>query len=90
MEKLTTLNYGQYILFGFLCTSLRGNRQSDLSISDLSAIVSLVVELTDSSLYDDDLTQCPDYMIMTNPSEAFDIFCNWYDENEGFLIEFVD
>lgn len=86
MENLTSLNYGQIILYGYLCTSIEGRKGSELSLSTLSQIIDLVLELTDLDNYDNDPLQCPDVQIMTKPQNSFDIFCEFWDENENYFL----
>jgi hypothetical protein len=76
--------YGQYILFGFLSTSLEGQLDKPLSQMQLHDIMNLVVELTSVDLYGSP-DECPDVRIMVEPQNAFNIFCDWYDENEEII-----
>jgi len=86
MEKLTSLNYGQIILYGYLCISIEGSTGTELSTSTLSKIIELVIELTDLEHYNDEPTECPDVQIMTNPEKSFDIFCDFWEENQNYFI----
>jgi hypothetical protein len=90
MENILSLNTGQHIMFGFLCNSIIGQEMYDvtynLSLNQISNIIDLVVKLTDESLYEN-TEECPDYKIMVNPENAFNIFCDWYDENETYIVD---
>jgi hypothetical protein len=86
MENITSLNYGQIILYGYLCTSIEGSKGTDLSLSTLSKIIDLVLELTDEEHYNDEPTECPDVQIMTNPEKSFDIFCDFWEENQNYFV----
>lgn len=86
MEKLATLNYGQMILFGYICTSLSGRTNSELPLSTLTEIIDLIIELTDMEHYEGDPHQCPDVQIMTNPQKSYEIFCEFFDENEDYFV----
>jgi hypothetical protein len=87
MENITSFNYGQVILYAYLCTSIEGRTGKSLSASTLSKIINLVIELTDEEHYNDEPTECPDVQIMTNPENSFKIFCDWYDENETLIVD---
>jgi hypothetical protein len=86
MEKITSLNYGQMILFGYICTSMEGRTGNELSLSTLNQIIDLVLELTDEEHYNDEPTECPDVQIMTNPQKSFEIFCDFWDENQNYFV----
>lgn len=86
MEKITSLNYGQIILYGYLSTSIEGSKGTELPVSILSKIIDLVIELTDQEHYNNDPLQCPDVQIMTNPQKSFDIFCDFWDENQNYFV----
>lgn len=83
------LNYGQHILFGFTMTSLTARSHRDYTVDETIEIAELVNELTCLEYYNDDPQQCPDVRIMTHPQDAFQIFCDWYDENETYFEEFL-
>lgn len=85
MENLLTLNYGQHILYSFLCISIEGRKGSDLTLEDHQEIISQVIELTDVEHYDGEDT--PDVQIMIQPEKAFEIFCDFWDENEIYFAE---
>jgi hypothetical protein len=78
-------SFGFVILYGFTATSLEGQKGSQLTEEQLVKIHNLLEELIDPVNYDNDVQQCPDVQIMVNPSEAFDIFCEFYDENEQVI-----
>jgi len=86
MEKLTTLNYGQMILFGYICTSLSGRTNSELPLSTLTEIIDLILEITNMDNYNSDPMECPDVQIMTNPQNSYEIFCEFFDENENYFV----
>jgi hypothetical protein len=86
MENITSLNYGQIILYGYLCTSIEGRTGTDLSISTLSKIIDLVIELTYMEHYNNEATECPDIQIMTNPEKSFEIFCDFWEENQNYFV----
>jgi hypothetical protein len=77
--------YGFVILFGFTATSLEGQKDSPLTDEQLGKIHNLLEELIDPVHYDNDVKECPDVQIMVNPSEAFQIFCDFYDENQQLI-----
>jgi hypothetical protein len=85
MERLLALNYGQHILYSFLCISIHGRRGSALEMNEYSEIISQVIELTDAEHYDGEDT--PDVLIMIQPEKAFEIFCDFWDENEIYFAE---
>lgn len=88
METILTLNSGQHILFGYLLTSIEGRINGDLSLDSTIQLAELVIELTDQDKYLSPLG-CPDVQIMVNPQNSFEIFCDWYDENETYFQEFL-
>jgi hypothetical protein len=92
MENNLSLNSGQYVLYGFLLTSIQGQRDSSynnlLTVDDTIKLVKLVIELTGDEFYVDTI-DCPDVRIMIHPQDAFQIFCDWYDENETYFEEFL-
>jgi hypothetical protein len=87
MEKITSLNYGQIILYGYLCTSMESRLPAfqPLSQTTLSEIIDLIIELTDEDNYTYH-TECPDVQIMMNPEKSFEIFCDFWDENEEYFV----
>ena len=85
MERLSILNYGQHLLFSYLCISLTG-QGFELTRGQLSNLIDLIIELTDSKNYDS-VEQCPDYMIMVRPENSFNIFCDFWDENRIYFVE---
>lgn len=89
METLLTLNSGQHILFGFLMTSLyaRSGRDS-YTIEETLEIAGLVKELTALELYDN-VFETPDVLLMSVPEQAYEIFDEWYDENENYFQKFL-
>lgn len=80
-------NFGFVILFGFTATSLEGQKKSPLTDEELEIIHSTIEELLHPMNYNDDILQCPDTQIMVNPERAFEIFCDFYDENETYIVE---
>ena len=86
MENITSLNYGQIILYGYLCTSIEGSTGTDLPISTLSKIIDLVLELTNVEHYNGEPMECPDVQIMTNPEKSFEIFCDFWEENQNYFV----
>jgi hypothetical protein len=90
MKNITSLNYGQIIIYGFLCTSLEGQAGQRLSKSILDEILDLTIELTHLSNYNNNPSECPDVQIMTNPQKSFDIFCDFYDENENYFVSLLN
>ncbi len=91
METQLSLNSGQYVLYGFLLTSIIARRDAHnmLTRDESIELAQLVVDLTDLELYGD-TTDCPDVMVMVNPEDAFGIFCEWYDENQTHFQEYLD
>ena len=83
MENRNT--FGFVILYGFTATSLEGQQGFPLTDEQLVEIHNLLEELIDPINYDNDVEQCPDVQIMVNPSQAFEIFCDFYDENEEVI-----
>jgi len=88
-ETITSLNYGQHILFGFISTSIHAQRGESLTVEELVDIAIIVEYLTDLELYNYIETDCPDIQIMMNPAEAFNIFCEWYEENKNYFEDFL-
>jgi hypothetical protein len=86
METIAKLNYGQHMLFSYLCISTSGRIDAVLTTEQLESIIESVLELTDEKYYDYKIEDCPDYLIMTNPQESYNIFCDWYDENEEYFV----
>lgn len=87
---LLTMNYGQHVLFGFLTTSLHGNREYELMLDELSELAALVIDLTSAEYYEGENLDAPDVQIMIRPQDAFDIFSEWYDENETYFEEYLE
>lgn len=87
MDNIFTLNSGQHILFGFLLTSLQGQANRNFNVEETIKVAELVVELTNVKLYIHS-DYCPDVMIMIDPENAYDIFYDWYEENESYLGDF--
>ena len=85
-QKILSLNYGQIIMYGYLTTSISAQKNCDLSFDELETIIDLIVETTDPEFYDDEL-ECPDVKIMMYPEQSFQIFCDWYDENENLIVD---
>ena len=82
-------SFGFVILYGFLSTSLEGYKGTPLTDEELIDIHDLLDELIDPVNYGDDVRQCPDVQVMVNPSQAFEIFCDFYDENQEVIEEIV-
>jgi hypothetical protein len=85
MDRLLILNYGQHMLYSYLCISLTGQGY-ELTRNQLSNLLDLIIELTHISNYETHL-QCPDYMIMVNPENSFQIFCDFWEENRIYFVE---
>lgn len=85
MERLSTLNYGQHMLYSYLCISLSGQGY-ELSLNQLSNLIDLIIELTDVNNYDS-VEKCPDYMIMVRPENSFNIFCDFWEENQEYFLD---
>ncbi len=75
------MNYGQKILFDFMCISLSGRKNSELDLFELRELEELIVSSTNPKFYDNKIEECPDHMIMVNPSQSFEIFSEYWDEN---------
>lgn len=86
---LWNMNYGQHILYGYLCSSIHGQRKNELTMNELSEIESLVIELTSLELYDGKPLDTPDVQTMIRPQDSFDIFCEWYDENQTYFEDYL-
>jgi hypothetical protein len=86
MKNLAKLNYGQHMLFSYLCISTSGRIDTQITKEQLDRIIESVLELTDEKHYDNKFEDCPDYLIMVNPQESYQIFCDWYDENEEYFV----
>ena len=78
-------SFGFVILYGFTATSLEGQQGFPLTDEQLIKIHDLLEDLIDPIYYDNDVQQCPDVQIMVDPSQAFEIFCDFYDENEQLI-----
>lgn len=85
-QKLLSLNYGQHILFGYLCSTIEGQTKMSLGKETLNKILTGIMELTAMDKYDFNHEQCPDVMIMMNPEISYEIFCDWYDENQEYFV----
>lgn len=88
METILTLNSGQHTLFGFLMTSLQGRSGRTYTIDQTIEIAQLVKELTSIEYYDI-VFGTPDVRVMTVPHKAYQIFEEWFDENETYFEVFV-
>jgi hypothetical protein len=88
METILTLNSGQHILFGFLMTSLQGRSGRTYTIQETIQIAGLVKELTSIELYDN-VCDTPDVQVMTKPEQTYQIFDEWFDENENYFEKFL-
>lgn len=86
-QKILSLNYGQIILYGYLTNSIYAQRGFDLTLEDISKIIDIIVETTNPEFYEDDVFECPDTEIMMYPQKSFQIFCDWYDENETLIVD---
>lgn len=78
-------NYGFIILYGFISTSLEAQQGFELTDNQLEMIHTTLDELVDLQFYNDEPLDCPDVRIMTYPQDAFEIFCEFYDENEIYF-----
>ena len=84
METITRMNYGQHMLFSYLCISIEGRTEITITNQALQELIDLVIELTNEEHYDS-IEECPDHMIMVNPQDSYKIFCDFWDENEGYF-----
>ena len=89
METITKLNYGQHMLFSYLCISIAGRTDTVLTSEVLQELINQVIELTHEEHYDYKIEDCPDFKIMTNPENSYDIFCDFWDENEVYFVEYL-
>ena len=85
-EIFLSLNCGQHVLFGFTVTALQGRTGRSLTITETLEVARLVMELTNESLYGDDMGECPDFKVMTDPETAYETFDEWFDENENYFV----
>lgn len=86
---LLSLNAGQHMLFSYLCISIQGIRGYSLDQEDLVEILNQVIELTKLEYYED-ITDCPDYQMMVNPDHSYEIFCDFWEENETYFSELCE
>ena len=85
MNPIIDLNYGQHLLYSYLCISIHGRRNSDITLEESAEIISQVIELTHPDHYDGEDT--PDVKIMIQPEKSFEIFCDFWDENETYFAD---
>jgi hypothetical protein len=89
METILKMNYGQHMLFSYLCISIAAMKEeSVLTYEVLDELIKQVIELTDVEHYDS-IEECPDHMIMVNPQDSYGIFCDFWDENEVYFVEYL-
>ena len=82
-EIFLSLNCGQHVLFGFTVTALQGRTGRSLTITETLEVARLVMELTNESLYGDDMGECPDFKVMTDPETAYETFEPWVQSRTG-------
>lgn len=87
MKTILTLNSGQHTLFGFLMTSLQVRSGRTYTIEETIEISELVKELTSTEYYDN-VFDTPDVQAMNHPEIAYEIFQEWFDENETYFEDF--
>lgn len=80
-------NYGFNILYGFITLVLEAQQGFELTDNQLDLIHTTLDELVDLQNYNDEPLDCPDVRIMTHPQDAFEIFCEFYFENETYFQE---
>ena len=85
-----SMNYGQHVLFGFLSASIHGQRGFELTLDELRELAVLVIDLTSVEYYEGENLDAPDVQIMIRPQDAFNIFSEWYDENEVYFEEYLE
>jgi hypothetical protein len=88
MTTILKMNYGQHMLFSYLCISISGRTKTVLTHEVLNELINQVIELTDQEHYDS-IEECPDHMIMVNPENSYEIFCDFWDENEVYFAEYI-
>lgn len=86
ITNLMKFNYGQHMLFSYLCISIEGRKGSELDKDDLNGIIKLIRELTKIEHYGT-IEDCPDYLIMVQPEKSYEIFCDFWDENQTYFEE---
>jgi hypothetical protein len=84
------MNYGQKILFDFMCISLEGRQNSELTNDQLVVLIEGIEEYTHLAYYNDEIEQCPDYLIMVAPQNAYQLFCDFFDENEEYFLSIIN
>ena len=87
MNPIIDLNYGQHLLYSYLCISIHGRRNKDITLEESTELIELVIDLTREELYEGEHT--PDVQIMIQPDKSFEIFCDFWDENETYFVEFL-
>jgi hypothetical protein len=88
METITRMNYGQHLLFSYLCISIEGRTEKDLKPSQLEDLINDVIELT-SEDNQDTIYDCADYQVMVNPEDSYKIFCEFWDENQTYWLSYL-
>jgi len=85
MNQTLSLNFGQHILYGYICTAIQGEQEMELTFPNLENIITQVIEITHHSNYER-VEECPDVQIMIHPENSYKIFCDFWDENQEYFL----
>lgn len=89
MNQIFSLNFGQHILYGYICTAIQGEREADLTFPELENLLIQVIEITHHSNYEG-IEECPDVEIMMYPENSYKIFCDFWDENQEYFLSILN
>jgi hypothetical protein len=86
------LNHGQLVLLGYtkivlheeFCTDNRYTPEQE------KCLLSFVIDYSNEEWNDNDINKCPDYLIMIQPENSWDIFFEWFQEWRDHLEEMLE
>jgi hypothetical protein len=86
------LNHGQLVLLGYtkilldekFCKGLRYTPEQE------ECLVNFVRDYSKEEWNDNELWWCPDYLIMTQPENSWDIFFRWFQQWRDHLEEMLE
>jgi hypothetical protein len=86
MSYIQTLTNGQHILFGMVLSKLTNELNSVVANKKLEDLAGLIQELDKPDNYDTDLT--PSEAVEEHLDKAYDIFCDFWEENQSYFVFF--
>jgi hypothetical protein len=86
------LNHGQLVLLGYtkialhekFCKGFQYTPQQEECLSNF------VRDYSDEEWNDNDIEKCPDWLIMTQPENSWEIFLNWFEEWQDHIEEMLE